>query len=75
MHNPITTQFQWVALHQVCHKKRNHQTMRERINIEVDNLTRLALANGVGEEDLISSDFPFEQVRLKLDGCKVTGSP
>ncbi len=49
--------------------------MWEKINIEVDKLTRLALTNGVGEEDFISSDFPFEQVHLKLNGRKVTRSP
>ena len=50
-------------------------TLRELTNVEVDKLTRLALATGVGDEDFILNDFPFEQVRIKLDGVKVTGSP
>ena len=50
-------------------------TLRELINVEVDKLTRLDLATGVGYEDYIITDFPFEQVRIKLDGVKVTGSP
>ena len=50
-------------------------TLRELINVEGDKLTRLALATGVGDEEYIITDFPFEQVRIKLDGVKVTGSP
>ena len=50
-------------------------TLRELINVEVDTLTRLALATGVGDENSILNNFTFEQVRIKLEGVKVTGSP
>ncbi len=43
--------------------------------MEVEKLTRLALATGVGDKEYISGDFPFEDVRIKLGGTKVSGSP
>ncbi len=58
--------FAWVAFHQSRHKKKKDQTLRENFNVEVDKLTRLALATGADDKEYISDDFPFKDVQIKL---------
>ena len=41
----------------------------------VDGLAKNALIAGVGEQEFISSKFPFERLLVELDGVKVTGAP
>ena len=57
--SPISMEFHWVSSHQDRNKKWHEMTSRELINVEVDKLTRLTLATGVGDEDYIINDFPF----------------
>ena len=66
--------YRWVASHQDDHKRRSELTLVEKINVVVDRLAKLALLAGVEDEQYIDSDFPFEPLRLVIDGKKATGS-
>ena len=41
----------------------------------VDRLAKLVLITCIADNSYIDSEFPFEQVRVKVEGKKVTGSP
>jgi len=73
-HNPFHSEFHWVASHQDKHKTWDQLTLREQINVIVDRLAGLGLIAAIANDEYISSDFPFEQIRVTTDGKKVTGS-
>ena len=68
------TIYEWVASHQDDKKKWKDLTLRERMNVIVDKLAKLALITGIVDQEFINSDFPFEQLRLRVGGKKITGS-
>ena len=72
---PLEVMYRWVASHQDDKRKWADLTLVERINVIVDRLAKRALIAGVVTQEFINSLFPFEQVRVTLDGRKVTGSP
>jgi hypothetical protein len=73
-HNPFDIDYQWVPSHQDDNKAWEELTLREQMNVTVDKLAKVGLIAGVTDDDYISSDFPFEQLRVSIDGKKVTGS-
>jgi predicted RNA-binding Zn-ribbon protein involved in translation (DUF1610 family) len=73
-HNPFHSEFHWVASHQDKHKTWDQLTLREQINVIVDRLAGLGLIAEIANDEYISSNFPFEQIRVTTDGKKVTGS-
>ena len=72
--NHFETDYQWVPSHQDDHKKHASLTLREQLNIIVDELAKLALASGIADQTFIDRDPPFEQVRITIRGQKVAGS-
>ena len=72
---PLEVTYCWVAYHQDNRKKWSNLTLDERINVIVDRLAKQALIAGAVTQEFINSLFLFEQVRVTLDGRKVTGSP
>ena len=73
--NPFRSLFHWVPSHQDDKKKWHQLTLREKINVLVDRLAKLVLLTAIAENEFMDSEFPFEQIRVKIDGKKVTGSP
>ena len=47
----------------------------QRLNVLCDSLAKRALLEAIGTQRFISSDFPFEQIRLKCGTQKYTGPP
>jgi len=72
--NPFDSEFHWVASHQDKNKSWCQLTLREKINVIVDRLAGLGLIAGITDGEFISSEFPFEQIRVSTDGHKVTSS-
>ena len=72
-HYPFLVDYQWVPAHQDDHRKWSELTLREKMNVIVDKLAKLAIIAGVVDQDFIDRDLPFKQVRVTLDGHKVAG--
>ena len=72
--NPFPCKYEWVEGHSYERKGWDNCTLVERMNHKSDRLAKTALIAGFGDEDYISSDFPFEPITVKLHGKKVTGS-
>ena len=72
--NHFETDYQWVPSHQDDHTKWAALTLRERLNIIVDELAKLALAAAIADGIFIDRELPFEQVRITIRGRKVAGS-
>ena len=66
--------YRWVAAHQDDSRKWADLSLVEQINVTVDRLAKVALLAGVETEEFIDNDFPFESLRLIVDGTKATGS-
>ena len=49
--------------------------IRARINFVVDKLAGKALITGIVHQEFVESEFPFETMRIYLEGKKMTGSP
>jgi hypothetical protein len=71
---PVPFKYQWVESHTNDPRKRHVQrTHIHRHNDRVDNLAKSALIESVMENIFISSDFPFEIVRVRAGSKKLTG--
>ena len=73
--NPFNTEWKWVEGHSVERKGWKNCDIYEKCNHIVDGLAKEGLVTSYGEDDYISSLFPFEEVWITLSGKKVTGSP
>ena len=73
--NPFPTNWKWVEGHSVEKKGWKNCNLMEKLNDIVDGIAKNALIAGYGDNDYISSIFPFEEVHIELSGKKVTGSP
>ena len=71
---PFNVVMTWVPSHQDDQKSWGSCTLKERMNIKVDRLAKLALISGVAEQRFIHSVFPDELIRVTTGGIKVTGS-
>ena len=47
--------------------------LQERLNDRADNLAKRAFIAGYAADEYIENDLPFEQMRVKIAGTKVTG--
>ena len=47
--------------------------LQERLNGRADNLAKRALVAGYAADQYIENNLPFEQMRVKIAGTKVTG--
>jgi hypothetical protein len=71
---PFPRVYEWVEGHvDAC--KGCLLTLRERLNVRCDALAKEALMNALFSGSFISSNFPFETIRVKLGPKKVTRSP
>ena len=61
-----------MALHQDDHKKWAASTLRERLNVIIDELAKLALTVAVFDQLFIDRELPFEHISIR--GQKVAGS-
>jgi len=68
------TIFLWVPSHADDHKSWSQCTLKERINIKVDELAKLAIDAGIASGQYIDSVFPFELVWVMISSHKTTGS-
>ena len=71
---PFNVIMTWVPSHQDDEKSWSSCTLKERINIKVDKLAKLAIVSGVAEQRFIHSVFPDELIRVTMGRIKVTGS-
>ena len=72
--NPFQSSFEWVEGHAVERKGWAACDLTERLNDKADRLAKKALLAGYASDEYIHPDLPFEQVRIKTGGTKVTGS-
>jgi hypothetical protein len=72
--SPVKSAFQWTEGHSVEKKGLRHCTHPEIMNDLVDRLTDVAHHRSIQLQNFIESDFPFEKLRLKHNGKKVTGN-
>jgi hypothetical protein len=70
---PFPRVYEWVEGHADDDKGRK-LTLKERLNTRCDALAKEALMDALYSRSFISSDFPFETVRVKLGPRKVTKS-
>ena len=73
MENSFKSEFKWVASHQDDTKKWKHLTLKDKINVLVDDLAKKALIEAVASRKFIDNVFPFENLRVVINGKKVTG--
>ena len=70
---PFPRKYEWVEGHaDSCIGRK--LTLRERLNVRCDALAKEALMEALYSGSFISSDFPFETLRVKLGPKKVTHS-
>jgi hypothetical protein len=50
-------------------------TLPERLNHKADKLAKRSLLSAIDGGHTMEGDFPFETVKLKLSGKRVSGSP
>ena len=72
--NPFQSRFEWVEGHAVERKGWANCNLEERLNDKADNLAKRVLVAGFVSDEYIDSNLPFEQIRVKVGGRKVTGS-
>ena len=73
--NKCQSRWEWVAGHAVERQGWRNSTLPERLNHQADLLAKQALLSAIHGGPTISGDFPFEVVRMKLSGKRVSGSP
>ncbi len=73
--NRCRTSWEWVKGHAVERKGRRRSLLPERLNDQVDKLTKQALVHAVAGGHVMTGDFLFEVVKFKLSGQRVCGSP
>jgi hypothetical protein len=61
--------------HAVERKGRRHSSLPERLNDQADKLAKTALLSAIAGGHVITGDFPFEVVKIKISGKRVCGSP
>ena len=71
--NPLQVEYQWVSSHEDGNKSWDELSLREKMNVTVNKLAKLGIIAGAREGDLIDNTFPFERVRITIDGHKVGG--
>lgn len=72
---PFKSKYAWVQSHTDGKNARQRRLSAiERDNNRVDALAKTALVHGIMARDFISSDFPFETIRVKTSSQKLTGS-
>jgi len=72
--NPFKSCFEWVEGHAVERKGWANCNLEERLNDRADTLAKRVLEAGFVSDEFIDPDLPFEQLRVKVAGKKVTGS-
>jgi len=68
------TTFLWVPSHADDRKSWGQCSLKERINIKVDTLAKLAIDAAIATGQYIDSVFPFELVWVTISSRKVAGS-
>ncbi len=67
--------YKYVQSHADDSKKWRDCTLKERINIRVNALAKKSLKAGHSTNEYIESEFPYEEVSIKMGGKKITGLP
>jgi hypothetical protein len=67
--------WEWVEGHAVESKGWRRCSIPEQMNDQADKLAKLALLQAISGGDMISGDFPFELVNVKVSGERVGGFP
>ncbi len=73
--NNCKPQWEWVEGHAVERKGWSNCTLPERLNHQADKLAKGSLLSAIDGGHTMEGDFPFEIVKLKLSGKRVSGSP
>jgi hypothetical protein len=71
----FSVKYKYVQSHADDSKKWRDCTLKERINIRVDALAKKSLKAGHSTNEFILSEFPCEEVIIKMGNKKITGSP
>ena len=69
----LDIEFIWVAGHQDDKRPWHELTLMERLNVVADRLAKKVLIASLESDSFIDSRFPFERMRIEIDGEKVTG--
>ena len=72
--SPVSSDFRWVEGHSVAKKGRRKCTEPELMNDTVDKMAGEELLRSLREEDYIHTNFPFERLRVRSNGDKITGN-
>ena len=72
--NPVSSHFQWVEGHSVEKKGIQNCTPPEIMNDIVDDLADREFFRSLAQNDFIKSEFPFERLRVRSYGTKITGN-
>jgi hypothetical protein len=70
---PFPVKLRYVQSHTDKIKKWQDCTLKERINIKVDSLEKMALKAAHCTSQFIGGIFPYEQIWVTMGGMKVTG--
>ncbi len=73
--NNCKPQWEWVEGHTVERKGWSNCTLPERLNHQADKLAKGSLLSAINGGHTMEGGFPFEIVKLKLLGKRVSGSP
>jgi hypothetical protein len=73
--NKCRSTWVWVEGHAVERKGWENCTLPGRLNDKADRLAKDALLSDISGGPIMTSDYPFELVRLRLSGERVCGSP
>ena len=72
--SPVTSLFRWVEGHSVKKKGLHNCTEPEIMNDFVDKLAGMEYHRAVASCKFIGTEFPFEKLRVKTHGKKITGN-
>jgi hypothetical protein len=67
--------WEWVKGHAVERKGWHRCSILEQMNDQADKQVKSAVLHPISGGDVISSNFPFELVNVKVSGKRVSGSP
>ena len=72
--SPVPSDFRWVEGHSVEKKGRNKCTEPELMNDTVNKMAGKEFHRARREEDYVHTDFPFEKLRVRSNGDRITGN-
>ena len=67
----VEINFVWVKVHQDDHVAFEDLELIAQLNVKVDRLAKWTLKGGIADQIFICSDFPFEEICIKIGTKKL----